>query len=145
VRKVKTYETWFKDIFKSKENDIWNQYMNNETEKTYGYNSLMNAADEGNLKKFKYYFPKYVDNLNSKSLNGDNALIYVVIGDGVEPDKKIMISMLLDNGIDYTVKHHDYFFYELIKEYNLKKWVEETYPDIIKELEFIKDTEKYNI
>jgi len=59
MKKLKTYENWFKDIFKSAENDIWNEYMSDEMEKSHGYNSLMDAAETGNLKKFKYYFPKF--------------------------------------------------------------------------------------
>jgi len=56
-----------------------------------------------------------------------------------------MIKTLIDNGINYNIKYDHKYFYELIKENRLQKWVKETYPDIIDELELYKITDKYNV
>lgn len=145
MRYIKTYENWFTNLFKDKEYNIWDDYLNSNLETTHKYNVLMRTAEEGDFKKFKNYFHDYINNLNNISKDGKNVLHYVVTGDGDLYNKKEMIKMLIDNGVDYTIKFENKTFYDLISEPKLKLWFDKTYPEISEEMNMIKDTEKYNL
>ena len=146
MKHIKTYENWFTNLFKDSEYDIWwNNDFNNKMELSTKYNTLMITADDGDLKKFKHYFANYINNLNDISNEGKNVLHYVVTGDGDLYNKKGMVKILIDNGIDYTIKCNNETFYDMIKEPKLKRWFDKTYPNIVKELNIIKDTDKYNL
>ena len=145
MRYIKTYENWFTNLFKDKEYSIWNSYLNDKLETNYGYNVLMSTAKDGDLKKFKNYFHKYVNKLNNISKDGKTVLYYVVTGDGDLYDKKEMIKILIDNVVDYTIMYDNKTFYDLINNNKLKMWFDKTYPEIVNEINIIKDTNKYNL
>jgi len=66
---------------------------------------------------------------------------------GILKNKKIkkIISILIDNGIDYLYNKNGEYFYDMIKNKNIKKWVKEEYPHIVEEIEIHKSMNKYNL
>lgn len=140
MKYIQTYENRFTDLFKSKEYDVWDLYMQSHLNEIDKYTTLMFCADDGDIKKFKNYFkehiPNQVDNYNN------NTLIHVPTGKGSLRNKKEMIRMLIDAGEDPFKKNIDgYNFIDRIKEPELKKWLLETYPDI----EVQVNANKYNL
>jgi hypothetical protein len=78
----------------------------------------------------------------NKAIVKSNVLIDAVEGKGGIWEKKKMIAALIENGIDIYFENQDgKNFYELIKDSKLKKWVEETYPNIEEKLR----SKKYNL
>jgi len=144
MKHLKTFENWFTNIFKTSDVDMWTDKLDSNLEYNFKYNRLMSSAKEGNLKRFIHLLPEYKDKLNNV-FNNKNVLIFAILGDGDNYEKRNMIRLLLDNGIDYNFKYEDKTFYELISNDNLKKWFDKKYPDIVKELELNKNTKKFNI
>lgn len=144
MKYLKTYENRFTNIFKSKEPDMWNDYMEYELEDTKGYNRLMQSAYEGNLKRFVFLLPKYIDKINDV-FEGKTVLIQVIRGESDLYETQKMIEILLDNGVDYNFKFEGNTFYDLITNEKLKKWFDKKYPEIVKELELNKNTDKFNL
>lgn len=144
MKYIKTYENRFTNFFKSDGSDnYWQNFMNSELETKFGYNALMSAASEGDWKKFKYRFPDYIKNINDVS-NDDKStvLMYVVNGDGDLWEKKKMLSLLFDNNVDLTFKDEKgRTFFDFIDDEKLKKWIEETYPEVVSQL----NANKYNL
>ena len=161
MRYLKKYENWFTNIFKSDGSDTeqWedfvSQSISNIKNKGIAKNHLMNAAREGNLKKFKRVFPRYINKLNdiytdyTDTDDGETSTVLLDVtgtSNGDIPDKKKMIKMLIENGADpLFINTSGYSFYDYIQEPKLKKWVDETYPEIVNQLEMIKNSKKYNI
>lgn len=153
MKYIKKYEGWFRDLFKDKKYNMWDDIIANKMEEEFGYTKLMSAAQDGNFKKFKYYFSDYVDNLDGVKKVGDdsgvdqdeNYLHIVVYGKGIVSDKIKMLEMLIDHGVNMFDEVEGKTFYEIIKEPKLKKWVEETHPDFVEELKLKRETQKYNL
>jgi len=139
---LKKYEGW-KDIFKSKEYSPHEQFMITTLENMFGVTFLMNAAGDGDLKRFRFYFSsEYKPNQQDKE--GTTTLMCVATGRGDINDKKMMIKMLIDNGDDpLLTDNNGKTFYRSIKEPELKKWVDNTYPQF--EFEMREIANKYNL
>lgn len=145
MKHLKTFENWFTNLLKNSEYNHWEEFYITKLGKMYNYNPLIKAAEDGDFKKFRTYFFEYSDKLNDKTIENKNVLHYVVTGNGDFYEKKNMIDYLMDSNIDYTIKYEGETFYDLIKDNKLKKWFDKTYPNIVKKLNILKDTEKYNI
>lgn len=143
MKYLKKYENMFTNIFKSSDVDHWDEYVENDLEDNFKYNKLMQSADDGNLKRFIFLLPEYKDKLNDIWHN-KNVLIQAMLGNGDNYEKRNMIKLLLDNGIDYNFKFEDKTFYDLMNN-KLKMWFDKNYPDIVKELELNKNIKKYNL
>jgi hypothetical protein len=150
MKHLKTYENWFTNIFKSS-NDPWQDWESDYggVQLKNGYSALMDAALEGNWKRFKNLLPDYKEFINViHNDNGEkkNMMISVIDGLGDTWDKKKMIVALIENGVDVFFENENgETFYDIIKNRiettKLKEWFDETYPDIVIKLE----TTKYNI
>ena len=153
MKHLKTYENWFTNIFKSS-NDPWQDWESDYggLQLKNGYSALMDAALEGNWKRFKNLLPAYkefINDLYNDNGKKSNMITSVIDGLGDTWDKKKMIAALIKNGFDIFLKdENDKTFYDIIKDrikngetIKLKKWFDETYPDIVIKLE----TNKYNI
>ena len=146
MKYLKKYENLFTNMFTSKyEPDIWEDYMDDTFEEKLGYNKLMSSAYDGDIKKFKYFFKFYQTKLNDISKTNKTVLIYTVLGSCNMTEKKEIIKILIDNNTDMNFEYNGKTFYELIKDDNLKKWVENTYPEFIKNLILKRSIEKYNL
>lgn len=151
MKHLKTFENWVTNIFKSSGNfwqDFEDDYMGNQFKTNY--NALMGAAEDGNWSRFKRLLPRYKNQINDVNIehNDDNTttteniLIKVVNGRGGNWEKKKMITALIENGVDlYFSNNNGDTFYSLIKDPKLKKWFDETYPDIV----IYFTTNKYNL
>jgi len=147
MKYLKTFENRFTNVFKSHDLDMWNSAVENDLIRMgirMGYNALMQSAYDGNLKRFIYLLPDYIDKLND-ILKYQTVLFFVITGEGDIYEKKKMIQLLLDNGIDYNIKYKGETFYDLITDDKLKKWLDKKYPEIVKELKLNKNTDKFNI
>lgn len=155
MKHLKTFENWFTNIFKSGD-DGWQDFMDDYIGSQFksNYNALMGAAYNGNWKRFKNLLPDYKKNINDVNIehnddnttSTENVLIKVVNGTGGNWEKKKMISALIDNGVDpYFTTDTGKSFYDLIIDTKLKKWVEETYPNIVQQIILNKSTNKYNL
>ena len=139
---LKKYEGW-KDIFKSKEYDMYQQFMISTLEDKFGTTYPMSAASDGDLKKFKYYLNSE-DKVNKQDKEGSTTLMYVAAGKGTINDKANMIWLLINKGEDpFIVDNNGKTFYEMIKEPELKKWLNDTYPQF--EFETRESAKKYNL
>jgi hypothetical protein len=152
MKYLKTYENWFTNLFK---NDGINQITRDFLADMIGdgYNPLMDAAYDGNWNRFKELLPKFIKQINDiHTIYLDsgveeymNVLLYVVCGKGDNWEKKKMISALIENNVDVHFESNEKNFYEMIKSPKLKKWIEETYPQIISDLLLQKSIKKYNL
>lgn len=152
MKHLKHYENWFTNIFKSGD-DMWQDYMDDTLGKimSKGYNALMGAADEGNWNRFKNLFPKYKKYINdisyhyhnSKISSSSTLLMHIVLGNGDLWEKKKMLKITLnDQNVNYHYKNEKgKNFYDLIKDPKLKKWFDETFPNILLDL----SANKYNL
>ena len=143
MKYLKTFENRFTNVFKSHDLDMWNSAVENDLIRMV-YNALMQSAYDGNLKRFIYLLPDYIDKLND-ILKYQTVLFFVITGEGDIYEKKKMIQLLIDNGIDYNIKYKGETFYDLITDDKLKKWLDKKYPEIVKELKLNKNTDKFNI
>lgn len=151
MKYIKKYENRFTNFFKSDgAGDFFQDYMDDRLQKGLGYNALMSAAREGNWKKFKRKFPRYIKNINDVFIGSLNSgvehkvdlLSYVVTGEGDLWEKKKMLSLLFDNNVDLTFKDEKgRTFFDFIDDEKLKKWIEETYPEVVSQL----TANKYNL
>lgn len=156
MKHLKTFENWFTNIFK-KSDDPWQDYMDDFLGKNFGqtnYNALMGAADQGNWSRFKNLLPIYQKRINDIATEYDddntktslNVLTKVIKGDSGLWEKKKMIKALIDNGVDlYFTNEKGEYFYDLIKDQKLKKWFDETYPNIVDQILLNKNASKYNL
>jgi len=155
MKHIKTFESWVTNIFKSGD-DHWQDYQDDfmgHVDLIKNLNALVGSADQGNWKRFKNLLPKYKKNINDIQIYNDgkteqtsNVLTATVNGNGDLWEKKKMITALIDNGVDpYFTDHNDNNFYDYIKDQKLKKWVDDTYPDIVRDLEANKLTKGYNL
>jgi len=144
MKYLKKFENRLTNVFKSKDVDMWDEYIETELETEYGYNKLIGAVHAGNLKRFEYLLPIYKNKINN-IYDGKNVLIEVIIRDIDLYEKKKMIELLLDNGVNYKLEFGGDTFYDLITNDKLKKWFDDKYPDIVKELNLYKNTNKYNL
>jgi ankyrin repeat protein len=164
MKHIKNFESWFTNLFKKfsdHEPDMWEDKMRDIfISSGIDYpNDLMISASEGNWEKFKYYIDKFdvnsiqinttisgyvANNTNDGDIN--NALTYVITGDGDLWEKKKMIKALIDKGINPYFKNNlNETFYEMIKDVKLKKWVEQNYPEIVEKIMLTKSVTKYNL
>lgn len=140
MKYIQTYENRFTDLFKSKEYDVTDLWMQRQLQEIDKDTTLMFCANDGDIKKFRNYFKEYI--ANQVDAYGNNTLICVVKGKGSLRNKKEMIKMLIDAGEDPFRKNVDgRSFMDSIKEPKLLKWLYETYPDI--ELEIT--AKRYNL
>jgi len=152
MKNLKTYENWFTDIFKSHDTDMFDDFLDDRMEEM-GYTRLMKYVSEGNLKKIKMALPLYIKTINntyiqyldSGSQYEESALtIAASSGKASIPDRKEIIKLLIDNGANMFLEIEEQTFYDVaIPE--IKKWIEETYPDFAEELNFKRSSEKYNL
>lgn len=140
MKYIKSYEKWFTDLFKSKEYDKTDLWMQHQLNKIDNYTTLMHCAEDGDIKKFKNYFKEHI--ANEVDAYNNTTLLHVVRGKGSLRNKKEMIQMLLENGEDPFIMNIDgKNFIDCIKEEKLKQWVIETFPEI----EFQLNLKKYNL
>ena len=157
MKHLKTFENWFTNIFK-KSDDFWQDYMDDVLGSNFGrsnYNALFGAAEEGNWSRFKNLLPKYKKYINdiATEINDDNTtstaniLTKIVTSNNSGLwEKKKMIKSVIDNGVDiYFTNEKGESFYDLIKDERLKKWFDETYPNLVEQILLNKNTIKYNL
>lgn len=148
MKHLKNFESWFTNIFKSS-GDGWEDYYANHivNKSVSGYNALINAALQGNWKMFKRLFPDYdVNSIYSDDKEESNLLHAVIDGEGGIWEKKKMITVLIEKGIDIYFKNEKgETFYETIKDIKLKNWFDKTYPDIVDKFKRDKERDKYNL
>lgn len=169
---LRTYESWFTNIFKSEDNFDYDtrDAISNLISKNKGINPLINAAMDGNWKRFKFLLPRYKNQINDVHImyldDGteakENVLTCALFGDGDLWEKKKMVSTLIKNGVDVFFKDEGgKNFYERLmrnienpyyvnkKKMNvykkLKEWLDQEYPDMIEKLEIASDANKYNL
>lgn len=137
---LKKYENWFTDIFKSKEYDTTDLFMQMQFKEMDGMTTLMHCATNGDIKKFKNYFNEHITNEIDKF--GNTTLVHVATGKGSLKNKKEMIKMLIDNGENpFRINDYGKTFLDEIKDPKLYQWIIETFPDI----EFQLSVRKYNL
>lgn len=152
MKHIKTFESWFTNIFKSG-GDHWQDFEDDYISHSgiiKNYNALVGSAEEGNWRRFKKLLPEYRKNINDIQIYNvqrtSNILISVIKGDGDLWEKKKMITALIHDGVDpYFADHDGNSFYDYIKDKKLKKWIDETYPEIVEQLELNKSINKYNL
>jgi len=144
MKYIKKFENRFTNIFKSSDVNMWDEYLENELENDHRFSKLFQSVHIGNLKRFEYLLPKYLDKIND-IYDGQNILIKVIIEDVDLYEQKKMIELLLDNGIDYNFKFEGKTFYDFMIDEKLKKWFDKKYPEIVKELNLNKNANKFNL
>jgi hypothetical protein len=160
MKYIKRYENRFTNIFKSSDSikDDFSDILNRHGDE--GFTPIMNAAENGNWKRFKYLLPSSRNEINNVHVmyldDGteakENVLTWAIFGRGDLWEKKKMFSALIENGVNVLFENEDGLnFYDRLKSkkdkkyIELKEWIDEKYPNLIEEAKIKKDVNKYNL